>query len=109
MTLTDIIALAKQGYKPNDIKELIALADNEPNQNPTPVTPTEEAPNEDEQKELVSQEVYAEPDYKELYLQAQKEKDALTDSLKTAQANNINRDIGADIESPEDVLRKFFE
>lgn len=28
MNLTDIITLAKQGYKPADIKELIALADN---------------------------------------------------------------------------------
>ena len=27
MNLADIIALAKQGYKPQDIKELIALAD----------------------------------------------------------------------------------
>ena len=27
MNLSDIIALAKQGYKPQDIKELIALAD----------------------------------------------------------------------------------
>ena len=26
MTLTDIIALAKQGYKPGDIKELIEIA-----------------------------------------------------------------------------------
>lgn len=32
MTLTDIITLAKQGYKPADIKELIALADNVDNE-----------------------------------------------------------------------------
>ena len=30
MKLDDIIALAKQGYKPNDIKELIELSKDEP-------------------------------------------------------------------------------
>lgn len=34
MKLTDIIALAKQGYKPADIKELLTMADPEPAQAP---------------------------------------------------------------------------
>ena len=46
MNLTDIITLAKQGYKPGDIKELIELskaAEPEPKKDPEPaIVPPEE-------------------------------------------------------------------
>lgn len=49
MNLSDIIALAKQGYKPADIRELIALGNEqekkqpEPQPDPDPITPPEPA------------------------------------------------------------------
>lgn len=48
MNLSDIIALAKQGYKPSDIRELIALGNKQekqkqpdPQPDPEPTTPPE--------------------------------------------------------------------
>lgn len=51
MNLSDIIALAKQGYKPADIRELIALGNEQeqkqkqpdPQPDPDPITPPEPA------------------------------------------------------------------
>ena len=49
MNLSDIIALAKQGYKPSDIRELIALGNEQekkqpdPQPDPEPTTPPEPA------------------------------------------------------------------
>ena len=63
LNLNDIIALAKQGYKPSDIKELIELSkteeqaensggvDDQPiNQPPQTDAPEKEAPKEEEKK-----------------------------------------------------------
>lgn len=57
MNLSDIIALAKQGYKPSDIRELIALGNEQekkqpdPQPDPEPTTPpapvTEPAPEQE--------------------------------------------------------------
>ena len=46
MTLTDIIALAKQGYKPGDIKELIEIAKTAEHEDKTepPVEPAKTEP-----------------------------------------------------------------
>ena len=44
MNLVDIIALAKQGYKPNDIKELLAMAETEPAPDPAPAPAQDPAP-----------------------------------------------------------------
>lgn len=50
MNLSDIIALAKQGYKPSDIRELIALGNeqeqkkqSDPQPDPEPKTPPEQS------------------------------------------------------------------
>lgn len=44
MNIADIIALAKQGYKPSDIKELIAMAEPENPIDPPAPDPTPESP-----------------------------------------------------------------
>ena len=52
MNLTDIITLAKEGYKPSDIKELIALAKAEPKEpDPKEPNPKEPEPKEPDPKE----------------------------------------------------------
>lgn len=58
MNIKDIIALAKAGYKPGEIKELLELAVPEPE-------PEKEPEPEPEQKE-------PEPDYKAMYEESQK-------------------------------------
>lgn len=110
ITLNDIVALAKQGYKPGDIKELISLSEmanadkqEEPQKaagaidEPKPADseakePTEnKAPDEPEQKDDV--------DYKKLYEQSQSD-------LKKAQEANIKKDNApAQPEDPTKDLR----
>ena len=105
MTLTDIIALAKEGYKPSDIKELIELAKT-----------SEEAPSEEAKQETTEEEppkVEAEPtpeeetsdiDYKKLY----EDEKAKTEHLQGLFAH---KDLGTkevDNESVfADVMRNF--
>lgn len=101
MNLTDIIALAKQGYKPSDIKELIALGENVPEATAPTENPAEEAPHDEVQNEPVQQEEQPEIDYKKLYEESQA-------SLKIAQQANINKEVPA-ADSPETVLTRFFE
>lgn len=80
MNLTDIIALAKQGYKPSDIKELLSLAATDSAEKEDPGSDqsvsadqatgdSEESEDEQEQTE----EKPADPDYKKLYEDLKKE------------------------------------
>ncbi len=107
ITLNDIVALAKQGYKPGDVKELISLSETvnadkpeEPQKaagaidepkpaDPEPVVATENnASDEPEQKDDI--------DYKKLYEQSQSD-------LKKAQEANIKKDNAP--EKPEDPIK----
>lgn len=108
ITLSDIIALAKQGYKKEDIKELIALGEHVSEAPAETENPAEGAPQDDVQNEPVNQEAQPELDYKQLYEAALKENETLQASLRTAQQANINKDVPA-AASPTDVLTKFFE
>lgn len=114
MNLADIIALAKAGYKPNDIKELIELgkeaqtsgvekpAEAEPKEAPQPEpekTDEKPAPAESGETDKI----------KELEAQlAQVRKD-----LEKAQKQNTNRDNSGAAGSPDpqavlnDIARKF--
>lgn len=65
MNIKDIIALAKAGYKPGEIKELLELAVPEPEPEPEPKKEPEPEQKEPEQKE-------PEPDYKAMYEESQK-------------------------------------
>lgn len=120
ITIKDIVELAKAGYKPNEVKELIELSKTEENMtsitsgssdaageadplivstptrenNPSDlqeVSPAEEAPEEDK-------------DYKALYEASQLE-------LKEAQKANIKRDISSaeDNKSDEDILKDLIK
>ena len=63
MNLSDIIALAKQGYKPSDIRELIALGNEQekqkqpdPQSDPEPTTPPKPAAEPAPEQEAVTAE-----------------------------------------------------
>ena len=74
MKWEDIVALAKAGYKPADVKELMAME-------PKKQEPEQEPNQEPEQKHEPEQE----PDYKKMYEESQ-------EALKQAQSKNIRMD-----------------
>jgi len=80
MNLTDIIALARQGYKPSDIKELISLEIPEPEPAPEPAAEAPAAPEPAPEPEDKT-------DYKSLY-EAEKEK------VAKLQSNNVKASAG---------------
>ena len=100
MNLTDIVALAKQGYKPADIKELMALA--EPQAEPEPEKEPEVKP------EAVKHE--NEPDKEPANIYEQKIADLeakakeLEFKLAAAQKANISQNVGADQKNDEDLF-----
>ena len=112
MILTDIIALAKAGYSPKDIKDLIALSeptpqapetpDPEPEEKPEPETPsiedpTKEIPAIDEKSNVI--------DYQEKV----KELEA---KIAEMQKENVSKDISgnktkSDNDLLADLVRKY--
>ena len=108
MNLKDLIALAKQGYTPADIRDLIALSDkaDDPAQ-----LQVEEAEQKTTQEEAPK--VEAEPvndvnaiDYRKLYEEEKAKNDQLSVDLQKAQSNNVSMDMSykMDSKTDEDVL-----
>ena len=118
ITIKDIVELAKAGYKPNEVKELIELSKTEENGTPSisgssdtagetiPLTSTESTPNPSFTSEVSPAEETEKPetDYKALYEASQLE-------LKEAQKANIKRDISSadDNKSDEDILKDLIK
>lgn len=91
MNIKDIIALAKAGYKPGEIKELLELAvpEPEPAKDPEPATDPEPAKD-------------AEPDYKAMYEESQKK-------LLAAQKANQRQPVDVPEEKAlADILKDVF-
>jgi len=103
MNLKDIIELAKQGYTVSDVKELIALS-NENSENEAEKNPVEEVPEDDLKEDIPAEQKTEVPpagddnsiDYKKLYEDSQA-------MLREAQKANVNRNIEP---STEDDNRK---
>lgn len=112
ITIGDIVALAKSGYKPADVKEIIALSKEETktetpkeNMSPLPTDSVAVAPTEPVEGEKKESETEPEPDYKALYEKTQIE-------LKEAQKANrtINISTGDDDTKPDkDILTDLFK
>ena len=112
MNIADILSLAKQGYKPSDIKELIELTNAAEQQ--APVIPETAEPDIETAEDPDNKPI----DYKALYEAQTEELNKLkadnkkaNEDLKQAQKDNINKDISADIviESPKKILEDFFK
>ena len=111
MKLEDIIALAKQGYKPSDIKELVALAEVE-----TKEGPKEEA--KEEAKEEQKEEPKEEPEENKKEIEELKNMIAeqtckLEESQKALlelQKGYTREDVTNNVETPtlEDIVRNFY-
>ena len=116
LNLTDIVALAKQGYKPSDIKELIELTKVAPAEAEAEVQPTtEEAPaeiqpTEDNQKDCEAS--TDQLDYKEEVEKLKAQLQEKEDKLAKLQKENVRRnadtgDKKPDAEAFADVMRSF--
>lgn len=108
MNLTDVIALAKAGYKPADIKELVSLA--EPEQKDDSKDDSKDEPKEDS-KEDPKEDSKDEPkDNKEIE-DLKKEISDLKQALKTAQEANVKKDAsgneGAKKQTDLDILADY--
>lgn len=113
MNLTDIIQLAKQGYKPADIKELIALS--------TPVDePASEPATEVQEVQATEDKKEAEPptdnsdDYKKIIEEMTEKLKATEEKLNKLQHENVRRNIAdtpedkrSDVDVFNDAMRNF--
>ena len=98
MKLTDIIGLAKQGYKPSDIRELLKIeTETEPEQPAEDPQQEPEQPAEDPQQEpeQPAEDPQQEPDYKQLYEEEKAKRQA------AARKQEVAKD---DSKSVEDTL-----
>ena len=88
MKFEDLVAFAKAGYKPADVKELLEMQieSNQPEPEPEPI-----------------QEPEPEPDYKKLY------EESLA-KLKEAQKANVLKDVSSsdDNKSDDDIVKDLF-
>lgn len=110
MNLTDIISLAKAGYKPSDIKDLISLADDKdiPKEDKPVEHPAEEAPEVTDEQNATEEPETKEPeiDYKARCAELEKK-------LKDAQKANVNKDVSnsknekTDFENLVDITSSF--
>ena len=105
MTIADIIALAKQGYKPGDIKELIELAKTVPEPEPEKKEPEKKEPeSEPEKKEPEKKEPGF--DYAAEIEKLKQENEKIKTDLAAAQAENRRAsNPETKTESDEDVLK----
>lgn len=118
ITFKDIIDLAKQGYKPADVKELFALANA---QEPAAATPEDEKaqPKAPERDDADKRQGAAAPggedkpvDYKALYLTQQNDLENLKKQLQTLQNANTHSDNSGNAPKDfnkewEDIARSF--
>ena len=107
MNLQDIIALAKQGYTPKDIKELIALGsdDLEKEKPPAEDHTQEDKPDEaNDQKDDATQEAEQELDYKKLYEEEQQKVSSLTSQLEASQKKNTTENMQGDVIQNQDII-----
>ena len=108
MTITDIIALAKQGYKPSDIKELISMTQVEPSVESeadrdslrSSVNTTEDVVEEVVEENEVTD---PQPNIDEMKAQIQQ----LKEDLKKAQQVNVSQTT-TQTSSNEDDLKELF-
>lgn len=107
MKLEDIIALAKQGYKPSDIKELIELSKEDTPEDVNQGEALEDAAESEQTTQEISKptetpESVETIDYKKLYEEEHSK-------LLNAQKNNTNQNMAGDEKSDEEVLYELFK
>lgn len=110
MKITDIVALAKQGYTVADVKELLSMA--ETTQEPETVTEVQKTVPKESPKDAEEPQEVETINYKELYSSAMDEINSLKAQLDTAQKHNTSSNIAplnvsTDEEVINDLVRAF--
>lgn len=111
LNISDIVALAKAGYKPAEVKELIALSEKDSQPKPEeqpgataaksePTTESPEPKKAPENAEKAEEPKKEEINYKELYEKSQQD-------LKKAQEANRSADNSG--KAPEDTMKALLE
>lgn len=100
-TISDLAALARAGFKMDDIKELMAQQAEEPAETmpkesitPEPEKASEETPTN-------------EPDYKQMYEDLQMELKTTKKELETIQDRNASINVAGSVPSDQDLLNKL--
>lgn len=91
MKFSDIVDLAKAGYKPSDIKELMSLKTPDTEPQPEPEPEPDEAPEPEPEPDKATEPKEPEIDYKALY-EAEKSK------VEKLQKDNASKSVGKKIE-----------
>lgn len=106
LKLTDIIDLAKQGYKVSDIKELLALEipDSKDPGTEDGERKTEETKPPKEEPEEPKKDQTDNADYKKMYEDLKQQQDELAKKLEESQKLNTSKDVsGKDPEEKSDL------
>ena len=111
MTLGEIIALAKAGYKKQDIDELLAIKVDEPDPEPEDPKSTENPSGSEGDPDTSPEDPEDKPDFEDMYNSLQKEFDKLKEDLKKAQEKNVHQNNGGNDPDPykdlEEALRGY--
>ena len=107
MKLTDIIALARAGYKKEDIDVLLEVPVDEPDPESAAPDSTEKDTGSEGDPAPSPETPEPVPDYEQLYKDIQKELNQVKIDLKVAQ--EANRNIGAGNPQPQDPYKDLEE
>lgn len=114
MNIMDIVALAKAGYKVQDVKELIELSNSastvtEPPAQAEPTSPVENTAKETAQPPKAEQKPQEKPQDNAINIESlQKELEAAKEQIKTLQNINTKQNLSnASTESDQDVMDNF--
>lgn len=116
MKFTDILDLAKQGYTPKDIKELIALTVSDGSEDKPPEEDHQEEDqidgSSDQKDGATPEEQEQDLDYKKLYEESKQELEKVKSDLKKAQKDNTKENMDdpnkkSTDEVLQDIVRSF--
>ena len=107
--IMDVLAFAKAGYKPSDVKEIMAMAEST-EEAPTPASEPD-VKHEAKKDPEGTQDDSKEPDYKSMFEELQKKNDELSSQIKQMQTSNITKDVSgtASRVSAQETVNNIFK
>lgn len=107
--IMDVLAFAKAGYTPKDVREIMAMAEST-EEAPTP-TPETDVKHEAKKDPAGTQDDSKEPDYKSMIEELQKKNDELSSQIKQMQSSNIAKNVSgtASKVSAQETVNNIFK
>ena len=108
----DIVALAKAGFTPAAVKELMAMDKQTPAEDPPEISPKEEEQPEEEKAPEEPEKEEAKPEPEDKTKELQKQIDDLKKQLKEAQKNNTKKNLSNEVSASktntvDEIVRSF--